>query len=126
MNAEIKALNQNPIPLSGCIITALEEMVEEESMINTDTKKLLTKQDTTELVDFIMETLKNHSIKKAGKNNFSFSPYLMGLTMNQYLQGPTAYERFRDDALFVCPSPGNLKLKKQQQRVGEGDCVELY
>ena len=47
LNAEIKALNQNSIPLRGRIMTALQEMVKEESMVNIDTEKLLTNQDTT-------------------------------------------------------------------------------
>ena len=34
------------------------------------------KQDTTELVDFIMETLKNYSIKKVGKKA-SVSPHIL-------------------------------------------------
>lgn len=46
--------------------------------------------------------------------------------MHAFLQGPTAYERFRETAAFVCPSPNSLRKQKIAQTVSEGDSVELY
>ena len=37
--------------------------------------------------------MQNHTIKVVGDKNFRYSPYLMGLVMNQYLRGgKTAYK----------------------------------
>ena len=52
-----------------------------------DSDALLSRQDTQNLIDFIVEAMQNDTIKLVGDNNFRYSPYLMGLAMNQYLRG---------------------------------------
>ena len=116
MEKQLKEIQENPIQLRDTITAALKEMLKEEAVGDIDSEELMSDNDTAELVDFVIQSLKNHSIKKVGKNNFSFSPYLMGLTMKKYLQGPTAYERFREDAVFVCPSTSNLSKKETQTK----------
>ena len=126
LEKKLKEAQEKPTQLRETITEALKEMLNEEGQSDQNIDALLTDKDTTELVDFILLSLKNHSIKKLGKKNYSFSPYLMGLTMNQYLQGPKAYDRFQEDAVFVCPSSSTLKRKKNEQHVRAGDSVELY
>ena len=92
VEGQLKEIKENPTQLRETITTALKEMIEQQSLGDHDSEDHITDQETAELVDFIIESLNNLSIKKAGKNDFSL--YLMGLTMNQYLQGPTAYARF--------------------------------
>ena len=94
MDEQLKEIHENSIGLRETVTAALKEMFDEEYAGEHNSEKLLSDKDTVELVEFILETLKNHSIQKFGKNNYSFSPYLMGLTMYQYLQGPTAYNIF--------------------------------
>jgi hypothetical protein len=54
-------------------MAVLKEMIEEESSGNHVSNKLLSEKDRMDVVDFIIETLKNHLIKKAGKKNaYSF------------------------------------------------------
>ena len=90
-------------------------------------EKLLSAQDTTDVVDFIIETLNMHSLKKVGKTNRNcFSPFIMGLTMNQYLKGSNTYAQLKEDAVLVYPSIYTLKQKKCGQHVKEGNGVELY
>ena len=118
----MKDIRENPSTSKKIVYAALREMMIEEN----SGSKLNFDEDATKLVAAIVQSLRNHAIKSAGKNTFRFSPHLMGLVMNQYLQGPTAYDRFRESAAFVCPSPNSLKKKKIDQTVLEGDNVELY
>ena len=55
----------------------LKEMIAEQS----SQTEHVSDDDLAELVDFIVQSLRNHAIKKADKNNFQFSPQMMGLAM---------------------------------------------
>ena len=87
MEKQLKEIQENPIQLRDTITAALKEMLKEEAVGDIDSEELMSDNDTAELVDFVIQSLKNHSIKKVGKNNFSFSPYLMGLTMKNISKG---------------------------------------
>ena len=63
---------------------ALKEMMTEENCGS----ELVSNEDLTKFVDFIVQTMRNRAIKSAGKKTFRFSPHLMGLAMNEFLNGP--------------------------------------
>ena len=100
MEKKFKEAQENPVQLRETIEVALKDMLKKESQEDQNIQDYMSDKDTEELIEFILQSLKNHSIKKAGKGHYQFSPYLMGLAMNQYLQGPTAYERFREVAML--------------------------
>ena len=83
---QVRAVKENLSNLRSDILEYVKEMMTEDFMVGHDTDKLISDDDTTAMVDFIVEALNNHAIKKVGKENFSFSSYLMGLAMDQHLQ----------------------------------------
>ncbi|KAL7532996.1 hypothetical protein ACHAXR_004981 [Thalassiosira sp. AJA248-18] len=121
---------RNTEKLRGDIKTTLTNMIKDEtSRVGTDTNVTdLSEDDTERLADYLIETIQNYSLKKVGKKNrVRFSPYLMGISMAQFLQsGPSSYERHRGDSLVVLPSADRLSKIKQQQDVREGACPSLY
>lgn len=53
--------------------------------------------------------------------------YLMGLSMNLYLQsGTTAYDQMRADSVVIMPSSDTLAKKKLAQKIMVGDCAIMY
>ena len=81
------ALNKcqkNPKDLKKSLQECFEEMINVKVKDDTDSDALLSRQDTQNLIDFIVEAMHNHTIKLVGNNNFRYLPYLMGLAMNQY------------------------------------------
>ena len=53
---------------------------------------LARREDSSASEDDLSEAMQNHTINVVGDENFRYSPYLMGLAMNQYLRGrKTAY-----------------------------------
>ena len=105
---QLEAVKENPTSVKDTVSAALKEIMIEENSESAH----VSDEDSAKLVDFIVQSLRNHAIKSAGKNTFRFSPHLMGLAMNEFLQGPTAYGRFRETAAFVCPSQNSLKKKR--------------
>ena len=89
LEAQSKYTRENPSTIKDTVSATLRELMTEENL----GKELNFDKDATKLVDFIAKTLRNHAIKSAGKNTFRFSSYLMGLSMNHYLQGPTVCVR---------------------------------
>ena len=57
-----------------------------------DSEALLSRDDTKQLISFTIENLCNHVVKLVGKNEYTYSPYLMGLAMNQFIRGRSVYE----------------------------------
>ena len=98
---KLAAVKEYPSSVKDTASAALKEIMMEENSGSAH----VSDEDSAKLVDFIVQSLRNHAIKSAGKNTFRFSPHLMGLAMNEFLEGPTAYGRFRETAAFVCRSP---------------------
>ena len=122
LEEQLKAAIDNPRTVEDTFTAVLKEMMIEENPGHEP----ISDEDEAKLVDFVVQSLRNHAIKRAGKSKFQFSPYMMGLAMDKFLQGTTAYERERETSPFVLPSPSTLKKKKIGQTVTEGDSVELY
>ena len=89
----------------------LELLIHDKDSI-ADSKALLSREDSKRLISFISDCLKNHVVKLVGKNEYTYSPYLMGLTLNQFLRGRSAYEDYREHAPFVIPSPETHAKKR--------------
>ena len=88
----------------------------------------LDKAKTKQIVDFVAELMKNQVHKLKGhKNRCWYSPYLMGLSMNLYLQSEaTAYDQLRADSVIIMASSDTLAKKKQAQKTMVGDCAIMY
>ena len=114
LQKQLRAVKDNPSKLRGDILAYVKETIAKESAVGHDTDKLISDDDTTAMVYFVVEALNNHAIKKVGKENFSFSPYLMGLLTDQHLQGKTAYHRLQERCVFVLPSGNGLRKKVLQ------------
>ena len=112
------------------IESTLKELLKEEADRKGTTleDEMLSKEETQQFVDFISESITNHIHKLNGNPNlYRFSPYIMGLSMNHYLQsGKSSYNQFRADNVVVLPSADNHAKTKQLQGIHEGDCVVMY
>ena len=126
LQQQLRAVKENPSKLRSDVLAYVKETIANESTGGHDRDSLISDDDTTAIVDFVIEALNNHVIKKVGKNNYSFSPYLMGLAMDQHLQGKTTYHRLQERCVFVLPSGNSLRKKVQQQGVSDGDGIDLY
>ena len=63
LEGQLKEMRENPTQLRETITTALKEMIEQQSLGDHGSEFHITGQETAELVDFIIESLNNHSIK---------------------------------------------------------------
>ena len=94
--------------LRESIQNSLADILKEEGRkLGADIEKIsTTNNETNQLVEFIAESMHNHIHKMEGNENlYRFSPYLAGLSLNQYIQaGPTAYEQMRKDSVIIVPS----------------------
>lgn len=128
MEEAVKQANAKPKEFRESLKESLEEMLREEARDEgeLDYSALLSEQNTNELLDFIQESMKNHSIKAVGKNNFEYFPKLMGLAMSQYLRGPTAYKHWREESPVIVPHHDTMRHKKEKMKVRDGDCVAQY
>ncbi|EJK77622.1 hypothetical protein THAOC_00533 [Thalassiosira oceanica] len=128
MQAAVDEANARPKEFRESLKESLEEMIREQAKDDDelDFSELMSEQTTNELLDFIQQAMKNHSIKAVGKNNFEYSPKLMGLAMSQYLRGPTAYMHWREESPVIIPHPDTMRHKKEKMNVRDGDCVAQY
>ena len=104
LNESLECAQNNKNALGATIESGLLELLTEEAeKCGSNVEVSITKAETKQLIDFIAESMKNHLHKLNGNTNrYRYSPYLMGLSMNLYLQsGPAAYERMRTDNVFV-------------------------
>ena len=76
---------KNPEDVRTSLEECFEEMINAKVKDGTDSDSLLSSKETQNLIGFIVEAMQNHTIKLVGDKNFRYSPYLMGLAMNQYL-----------------------------------------
>jgi hypothetical protein len=120
----------NPRLMKESIESSLLELLKDEAERDgsSSVDVLLDHKDTKQIVDFFTESMKNHIHKVNGhEGRYRFSPHLMGMSMNLYLQsGPSAYKSMRDDNVVVYPSAGTLAHKRQLQKIKVGDCVVMY
>ena len=74
-------------------LTAPHGHHDDNSSSSAGSVPLLTRrEDSSASENHTSEAMQNHTIKVVGDKNFRYSPYLMGLAMNQYLRGrKTAY-----------------------------------
>ena len=72
---QIKAFKENPASVRDTVVATAKEMMIKE---NGEREPVLD-EDPDKLVDFIVESLRNHAIKRVGKSKFQFSPHMMGL-----------------------------------------------
>ena len=130
MNEALECASTNKAQFQHDIKSTLVELLTEEAKKNgvVGEDALLSHEDTQQFVDFLTESMRNHIRKVEGnKTLYRFSPYLMGLAMNQYLQsGSSKYDQWQDDNVIVMPSSVNLVKKKQSQKIRVGDCVVMY
>ena len=121
INDTLMCAQNNQSSLYETIETTLMELLKEEAQRDgTNPNEVsVTHEDTQKLVDFIAESMRNHIHKVNGnENRYRFSPYLMGLAMNQYIQsGTSGYDQMRADNVIIMPSSGNLARKKQAQKI---------
>ena len=75
---QLEAVKENPSSVKDTVSAALKEIMIEEN----SGSDLVSDEDSAKLVDFIVQSLRNHAIKSAGKNTFRFSPHLMGLQLD--------------------------------------------
>ena len=85
MSDALDKCKKNPEDVRSSLEECFEEMINAKVKDGTDSDSLLSSKETQDLIDFIVEAMQNHTIKLVGNKNFRYSPYLMGLAMNQYL-----------------------------------------
>ena len=86
LKKRLKDAQEKPTQLRETITEALKEMLSEETKSDQNTDALLTDKDTVELVDFIVLSLRNHSIKKL--ENFQFFSISHGPRHEPISSGP--------------------------------------
>lgn len=70
--------------MEACLHEFLKEEHRKIGLVGDD---VLTREETTQLVEHVAESMKNHvKLLDGNKIRFRFSSYLMGLSMNVYLQ----------------------------------------
>ena len=85
MNEALEYAQTNPNKIEKRIELSFEEIIQEQAGSDIKPEDLLSKDNTKNLVAFIVDSLKNHAIKHLRKRNYTFSPYLTGLAMDQYV-----------------------------------------
>ena len=88
LNEALEYSLENKAALGATLEAGLIELLKEESeksgVVGDD---VLTREETSQLVEHVSESMKSHIRMLDGKKHrFRFSPYLMGLSMNIYLQ----------------------------------------
>ena len=129
LNEALEYALENKAALGATMEAGLLELLKEESgksgLVGDD---VLTREEIAQLVEHVSESMKNHIRMLAGKKNrFRFSPYLMGLSMNLYLQsGTSAYDQMQADSVIIMPRSSTLAKLKQAQKIRAGDCPVMY
>jgi len=128
MEEAAKKANEKPKEFRQSLKKSLEEMIREEAKDDAelDYDALMSEQQMNDLLDYIQESMKNYSIRAVGRNNFEYSPKLVGLAMSQYIRGPTAYNHWREESPVIVPHPDTMRHKKEKMKVSDGDCVAQY
>ena len=85
MSDALNMCKKNPKEVRSSLKQYFEEMINAKVKDGTDSDSLLSSKETQNLIGFIVEAMQNHTIKLVGDKKFRYSPYLMGLAINQYL-----------------------------------------
>ncbi|EJK74435.1 hypothetical protein THAOC_03886, partial [Thalassiosira oceanica] len=117
---------ENPSSIEESLEKHLAELTVQQKGTKAKAEEIWSNTETQQLKDFIMMSLNNHVIKHLGKNNYEYSPYLMGLAMDQFVRGKAQYKSQREKSLVVMPSLGTLENKLHRLKVREGECVIMH
>ena len=71
MSEALEYAKSNTQPIRERLEKELTDLVSKQAASGVDSSELLSKEDTTNLINFIIESLTNHSVKVLGKNNFT-------------------------------------------------------
>lgn len=118
--------NKNPLSMKQALEKHLAVITRQQHGTTNNAQEIWSKDETKQLIDFIMTSLKNHVIKHLGKNNYEYTPYIAGLAVDQFVQGRSQYKSFREKSIIVMPALSSLAKKRQRLKVREGECVIMH